>query len=214
MSGTLEVELKFGAAPEALQILASTHRLGPARLGAVSNVDELDRYLDTPDLRLAALGWACRLRGRHGRTRVSLKGPAEGGTEGAMHRRPELEGPATDDLDPGAWPASAARDSVMAMSGGAALHERFRLEQVRRERTVAIDGQLVGILSLDLVRVERDGVRRGQFDVVELELTDDAVRRGLDVMPLRQALETMPGLVPEPRTKLEHALEWLDRAES
>jgi inorganic triphosphatase YgiF len=211
MPASLEVELKFRADSHAMDVLARADRVGPARLGTVRLVVEVDRYLDTHDLRLSTLGWACRLRSREGRTWISLKGPPEAGTDGAMHRRPELDGPATDEPDSQAWPASPARDAVMAMSGGAPLQERFTLEQSRRERSVEIDRQTIGTLSLDFVRVERNGLGRGRFEVVELELTDDAVQGGLDLAPLTRALQATAGLQPEPHTKLERALELLDR---
>jgi inorganic triphosphatase YgiF len=213
MDGSLEVELKFRADSEAtLHVLATAQTLGSARLGPARQVDEVDRYLDTSDLRLSAAGWACRLRSREGRTRVSLKGPSAAGARGALHRRPELDGPATDQPDPHAWPPSGARDALLAMSGGAPLGERFTLRQGRRERSVTLDGSEIGTLSLDDVRVEHAGVERGRCLVVELELTDEAARRGLDTVPLQEALLAAGGLEAEPRTKLERALALLDAA--
>ena len=66
----------------------------PARSGA-GKVDEVDRYLDTVDLRLATARWACRLRTREGRTIVSLKGPCGTCSGDALHLRGEVEGPAS-----------------------------------------------------------------------------------------------------------------------
>jgi inorganic triphosphatase YgiF len=185
-------------------------RIGPLDLGPAIETAELDRYLDTADGRMAAAGWACRLRSRHGGIRISLKGPPAEGTAGALHRRPEVEGPASAELDPAAWPGSAARVQLLALSGGGALVERLSLDQLRTERAVTLAGSPSGTLSLDDVRVTRDGVERGHFRVVELELDVGALRDGLDLAPLLSALEAIPGLRVEPRTKLERALALLD----
>ena len=133
----VEAELKYTALTERpLQELERAERLGSARLGVARTVAELDRYVDTLDLRLAAARWACRLRSYEGRVIVSLKGPAEHAAGDLLHRRPEVEGPADSGLDAQAWPPSPARDQVLAMTAGAALLERFSLEQERTERAV------------------------------------------------------------------------------
>jgi inorganic triphosphatase YgiF len=208
----VEVELKFSADGQApLRVLSSTGRLGAATLGAPRTFDEIDRYLDTADGRLAAERWACRLRSREGWTRVSLKGPPEPGTGGEMHRRPEIEAPATDSLDPAAWPPSRARSFLDGLRGSAPLVERLRLVQRRTERGVGLGGEELGTLTLDVVGVEAGDRSVGRFHVVELELrmngtADDEAR----LFGLGAALRAVDGLRPEPRTKLEHALGLLE----
>ena len=210
MAVPIEVELMFRAATEAaLVLLATLAEIGPAKLGPTTQANEIDRYLDTADGRLAALRWACRLRTRDGATAVSLKGPPESGTAGALHRRPELEGPATSDPDPGRWPPSVARDALLAMSGGEPLGERLALHQDRRERLVTLDRSPIGTLSLDSVSVQRDGVEHGRFAVIELELDGGAVAAGLEIAPLAVALGDVPGVEPDDCTKLERALAML-----
>ena len=55
MTERVEAELKFWAADDQpLRALAAAPLLGPAQLGPARVVDELDRYLDTVDRRLAA----------------------------------------------------------------------------------------------------------------------------------------------------------------
>jgi inorganic triphosphatase YgiF len=207
MGASLEVELKLRAETDApLCTLAVADRLGPAALGPATEVAEVDRYLDTADGRLWAAGWACRLRSRGGETRISLKGPPADGTAGALHRRPEIDGPATDDPQPAAWPPSPAREQLVHLSAGADLGERLALRQLRTERSVSIDGERVGTLSLDRVRVERDGIEHGALLVVELEMDDRALERGVDPASMGQALLAIPGLIAEPHTKLERAL--------
>ncbi len=206
----IEAELKFLAADdEPLRRLEGMDRLGPAELGPSATASELDRYLDSEDLRLAAARWACRLRTRDGRTIVSLKGPAQHESGDAVHRRPELEGPATPSLDPLAWPPSEARDFLRGRVKDAVLNERFRLEQERTERTVMVHGVRVGTLSLDRVRVLRHRLDLGRLLVVELELQPAAVNDPA-VAELASALSSMPGLTNDPLSKLERAVAMLD----
>lgn len=208
----VEAELKYTAISERpLEELERAEVLGAARLGAPRTVAEADRYVDTVDLRLAAARWACRIRSREGQTIVSLKGPAEHEAGDVVHRRQEVEGPAGSTLDPPAWPPSPARDQLLAMTGGAALQERFSLEQERTERAVSLEGRHIGGLSLDRVRVMHDGRGIGRMSVVELELDPSALALGLDPAPLARALSAVDGLVPDPASKLERALAMLPR---
>lgn len=210
----IEWELKYLAADERpLRHLAAADRLAAATLGPPSTAAELDRYLDTGDLRLAAAHWACRLRSRDGRTVVSLKGPAEHATGDPVHRRPELEGPADGSLDPLGWPPSAARERLLAMAGDAPLVERFRLEQERTERSVGLDGLEIGTLSLDRVRVLSGGAEFGRILVVELEF-GPAAGTAPDARQLALALGQLPGLTPDPLSKFERALAMLPTAAS
>jgi inorganic triphosphatase YgiF len=206
-----EVEAKFRAdGPGPLSLLASEPALGRARLGPATTVTEVDRYLDTSGDRLAAALWACRLRSRGGEIRVSLKGPAEATSGDWLHRRPEVEGPATESFDPGEWPSSDARALLDRLRQGEPLEERFELRQRRTERSVTVEEAALGVLSLDAVEVRRDGRRLGELFVVELELNGeggaDAVRH---LRALAGALEQRPGMSADTRTKLEHALELL-----
>ncbi|HSK93782.1 MAG TPA: CYTH domain-containing protein [Candidatus Angelobacter sp.] len=204
----LEVELKYAADEPAMNGLATVDRLGPAEIGPARQVTEFDRYLDTADGRLAAASWACRLRERGGGWRISLKGPAAAGTGGGLHRRPELEGPATQATDPREWPPSEARDLVDRIRAGQPLDERFALRQDRTERPVNVDGSEIGTLSLDEIRVLADGTERGRMRAVELELhgSGHGDARGI-LVELDRALRGVAGLRPDDRTKLEHALD-------
>jgi inorganic triphosphatase YgiF len=203
---TTEVEARFRASdPRPLTSLASVPRLGRAELGPAAASTEVDVYLDTADGALGAARWACRLRTRGDRVTLSLKGPPDPGAGGWLHRRPETEGPATAERDPAAWPPSPARDLLERLTGGVTLVERFVLRQDRVERSVSHGAHRIGTLSLDTVDVEHGGATVGRLHVVELELTagteDEAI---LD--PIAGELAAVPGLAPEPRTKLERAL--------
>jgi len=205
--GRIESELKYWAESDApLDALAVAPALGPTALGPARSVEEADRYVDTADLRLAAAGWACRIREREGRTIISLKGRPEHTTGDALHRRPEVEGPAGPGVDAADWPPSPARDLLLELAGADPLHERFTLAQHRIERSVTWGRVVVGLLSLDRGRVLHRGVELGLLRVVELELDVAAVTTGIDPGPLAAALSDMPGLVPDSLTKLERAL--------
>ena len=94
------------------------------------------------------------------------------------------------------------------MRAGQPLVERLRLNQARTERAVTLDdGTSVGTLTLDRARMTSNGIDLGQLFVVELELdpSSEAAEAALD--GLAAALEATDGLVAEPRSKLEHALE-------
>ncbi len=203
----IEVESKFQAASQrTLQRLATIDRLGRARLGAATVGLELDRYLDTAGERLAAAGWACRLRTRDNRTIVSLKGtaPSVVGDRSGLHRRPEVEGPATANLDPSTWPASAALELLLALVGGESLEERLTLDQRRTERDVLLDGERVATLSLDEVAVlDAAGRSVGRMLVVELEHAGDTDAG--EMAAVAEALRADAELAPDPLTKLEHA---------
>lgn len=210
-----EVEARFRAhglaGRDALVSLAKAPNLGRARLGPPRTFWEEDTYLDTADGALSAERWACRLRARADRVTVSLKGPPESAPAGAIHRRPEVEAPATHSHDPAAWPPSAARDLVDRLRAGAGLVERLTLRQRRTERAAILDGAAFGTLSLDEVTVVHADRERGSFAVVELELlsSDGADGREQDLVALVEAMASRPGLAPDAQTKLEHALELL-----
>ncbi len=210
-----EIEARFRAdTPAPLDALAVRPTLGRARLGEPRTVDEVDRYLDTDDGRLAAARWACRLRSREGGTRISLKGPSSGPPGAWVHRRPEIEGPASEIVEPDRWPPSEALDKLTALSSGRPLAERLRLYQARTERTVAIDGDgPMGTLTLDRVRMHALDADLGELFIVELELSDASEAGERQLLGLAAALAEIDGLRAEPRSKLEHALARLDELE-
>ena len=204
----IEVEARFRVTdPRALARLASVSRLGTADLGPATDIDESDEYLDTADGALAAARWACRLRRRGSTVIVSLKGPPGAGTGGWLHRRPEFEGPATAEPRPERWPPSEAHELLNRLRGGRPLLVRLTLRQLRRERDVTIDARRLGVLSIDDVTVVAAGRSVGHFGVVELELADDGLAPSQSLAELAAVLAAVDGLVAEPRSKLERALE-------
>jgi inorganic triphosphatase YgiF len=201
-----EVEVKFLAdGPGPLEALARANALGMGKLGPPTTVDEVDIYLDTADGLLAAAGWVCRHRDRGTGPIVSMKGPALDGPDG-IHRRHELEGAASASHDPAEWPAGPARDRLREMTGDAPLIERLTLHQRRTERPVIVDGSEVATLSLDQVRVDRSDATSATFHVVEVELASDDPASVTLLGLIASALAGVPGLTPDHRTKLDHAL--------
>jgi inorganic triphosphatase YgiF len=207
MGPALEEELRFRAeTDEPLDRLAQASHLGGAALGQAVTAEVTDAYLDTADHRLAAMGWACRLRQRGGTTLVSLKGPSQHQAGDPLHRRPELEGPGGPLDDPGGWPESEARDWLLRAVEGSGLEVRLTLEQQRTEREVTLHGQRVGLMSLDRVVVVDAGRELGRLRIVEVELEPAAMAVGLDTAPLAAALGAVPGLAPDPESKYARSL--------
>ena len=147
---------------------------------------------------------------------VSLKGPpvaVDGTLRGALHRRPEIEGPASASLDPGSWPQSSARRRLLDLTGGEPLREQFALRQRRTQRSVSDPDGPVGTLSLDSVLVLFRGEPAGRLWCVELELErGKAPHREDHAAGLLADLLAVGGLSVEPLTKLERAMAFLDRA--
>ena len=88
------------------------------------------------------------------------------------------------------------------------MRERLVLVQRRTERAVQLHrGERIGTLTMDDVRVQRGTAPLGELLVVELELAAPSPESGAELERLAAALAAFPGLVPEPRTKLERSLE-------
>jgi inorganic triphosphatase YgiF len=173
--------------------------------------------MDTADRRLAAGGWACRLRSRGEVRIISLKGPPIGDPEQAggqrlgIQRRRELEGPALPDPDPGTWPRSDAADLLVRLTAGSVLIERFTLRQVRTQRSVTIGDRMAGTLSLDRVSVVRGRTVIGRFREVELELVPDEPIGSAEIAALFDGLAAITGLHADGRSKLQWAEAMLDQ---
>lgn len=219
MTGTpVEVELKYAIRDQqVVERLLDDDRLGDLAVGPWSTVEVVDRYIDTPDLRLETEGWNARLRTTEAGTSLDLKSLDDVAVEpdssrrpqgGSLRRRIEWSGPATESLDPADWPESAARARLAALVAEAPLEERFTLRQTRRERELRGTGGWA-ILSLDEVGVEHAGRPVGRFGALEVEMRggDD---RLLDVVA--EMLEASGGVDDAPASKLEAALTLLARA--
>lgn len=92
----------------------------------------------------------------------------------------------------------------MELARARPLVERLTLRQRRTQRDVVVDGQVVGILTLDRVVVEHLGARIGRLWSVELEFSSKDVSQSL-LLALSEALLGLHGLAPDPLTKLDRA---------
>lgn len=203
-----EIEAKFRVDDLGrLARLTAVPMLGHAALGPARSVAEVDVYLDTVERALERAGWACRLRSRGAVVTVSLKGTADGPSSGGIHRRPEVEGPATASREPRDWPPSPARHLVDELRRGDQLVELLTLRQRRTERGVTVGETTLGILSLDAVTVHVGEVEHGTFHAVELELATEAADGEGALAQLAAVLAAHDGLVPDRLTKLERARE-------
>lgn len=143
-----------------------------------------------------------RARLREAPEGVTLTVKRRGTLAGAITTRAELEGPATTALEPGAWPASAARDLVIAATAGDSLVEIAALRQRRLVRNLRRGTTLVE-LSLD----EMDALERGQPVDHRVEL--EAELKGGPTAPLDDlaaALASIDGVGPPAGSKLDFAL--------
>ena len=136
---------------------------------------------------------------------------AQGPPIGAIrrqHRRPEVEGPATDAIEPDGWPASPALELLARLRAGSRLVERVRLYQARTERAVTLaDGASIGTLTLDRVRMTAKGPTSAGSSWSSWSSTHRRRPGEAELDGLAAELEATDGLVAEPRSKLEHALE-------
>jgi CHAD domain-containing protein len=205
----VEVELKYDVDdPAALDAFLARPDVGGVPADAWHETAVQDRYVDTRDRALERAGYAARLRGRDGTTTLALKSltPASG----ALHRREELEGAASEELDPAAWPASPARDLLVATVGSAPLEERFTIRQRRRVRELRGPAG-VAELSADEVQVLREGLPLGSFAALEVELRDGSEEL---LVRLAAAIEATGVVRPSDRSKFEAARSLAEAADA
>jgi CHAD domain-containing protein len=208
---TTEVELKLDVldtAP-ARALLEADVLDGLQAAGPVVVIESEDHYLDTRDGALRREGWAARLRSTPGEpdATLALKSTARR-SSGAVHRRFEEEGPARLDLEPASWPASGARDRLLALAGDRPIETTVVLQQRRRQRTFG-DGSISVEVSLDRVRTLLGGRVVDRSMVLEAELRGGSEER-LEL--LGEALTRHSFLVPARTSKLARSLAAAERA--
>jgi CHAD domain-containing protein len=203
----VEIELKYRVPDLARgERLLGADTLGPFRAtGAAPSLQFEDQYVDTRDGALARAGFAARLRHTRSTLIVSLKSLGLG--SGALHRRSELEGPATRSLVAAEWPASPARSLILELAGDAPLEERLTIRQLRRKRRL-VSGVAIVELSLDEVDVLLRAEVVERFVELEAELVSGTEA---DLEPLRALLDGEQGLVPASMSKLQAAVEAISR---
>ena len=201
----MEIEAKF-AVPDAkiLRRLQTVKRLADFTLAAGQTKQVHDTYLDTADRAILAAGYACRQRVQAKGTLITLKGL--GGTEGAIHRREELEILLPEALPPAEWPESPTRERVLQLVGRGQLVPLFELRQTRTVRPLRHNRQLVAEMSLDEVHLTIKDEERSYFEL-EVELAPQGTESLL--AEIATHLQDEWDLKPEPKSKFERALESL-----
>ena len=210
----MEIEAKFSVPDrETFQRLQAAEELAGFALspGQEEMVD--DTYLDTADRQLLAAGYACRRRKQGERLLLTLKELRT--ATGVIHRREELEvqlpfkraAPSAEGEDPEAWPVAPARDRVISFVGGARLLPLFDMRQLRTARLMSVDDRTVAELSLDQVQLTAE---RGELTYCELEV--ELLPHGAedDLSIIAACLGEQWGLEPEPRSKFERAVAFLE----
>ncbi|MFN2156956.1 MAG: CYTH domain-containing protein, partial [Anaerolineae bacterium] len=132
----MEIEAKFALTSQAFDRLIEADRIAEYSVGQARTVRVRDTYLDTSQQRLLAAGYACRRRIREGRSDLLITLKGIGDTEGAVHRREELETLLDADQPPEAWPSGAARDRILQIAGDSALRPIADVHQTRITKEV------------------------------------------------------------------------------
>jgi CHAD domain-containing protein/uncharacterized protein YjbK len=190
--------------------LLQIQRLGRYTLDAQGSVRMTDCYLDTRGRALLRQGWACRLRSQDGRWLLTLKGPKT--IRGAVVSRLELETALAERIeDPVLWPQGEITEHVKQLTGGLPLRPLMMIKQTRHLFQVCDGPRDVGLLSLDAVRTSADKQQNRSY-ILECELgaTGDLA----DLQHLDGLLTERFFIIPEPRSKLQRALEWIEQGGS
>jgi CHAD domain-containing protein len=204
----MEIEAKFSVPDQGTfqRLQALTVLCGyPLRAPQVRELH--DTYLDTADRRVLAAGYSCRRRESPQGILITLKALAPS-TE-AVHRRQEWETSLPSDAQVDQWPPGPLRDHVLQWIGNASLVPLVQLRQTRHVRTVAQGERTIGELSLDEVLFAA-GPRQQTILELEIELKEQG-HEG-DLATLVPCLRAEWGLSPEPRSKFERALSFLEGA--
>ncbi len=201
----MEVEAKYSVAEDALPTLAEMSTLGLYDLGEGETVTVMDRYLDTPDLRVLRGGYACRLRQRDTAVIATLKSVTP--AESEVHTREELE-VALDGVEdrPADWPAGAARELAMRLTDDVPLGTLFVIRQQRQVRPVLKEQDTIAEWSLDDVTIDSGGDTR-HYHELELELKPGGTTADLEHMT--EFLGLVEGLTPQLESKFERAARML-----
>lgn len=201
----IEVEARYVVPDrETFRRLRRVEGLARYTITIAGEVRLADHYLDTLERALTRRGWSCRLRAACGTWTLTLKGPksVRGAVVSREEREVSLPGAITH---PSHWPEGPLRREVERLTRGHALCELAVIRQHRRSAIVRRDGVPVIDMGFDVVCFA--GQRRmTRSYMVECELM--ASGTVTDLERLDEVLVREYGLIPEPRTKLQRALEY------
>src|ERR1700752_3138336 len=164
----MEIEAKFRVDDDqTFPRLLELDAIGPFRLTAEPDAeDQRNVYLDTVDRRVRAGRYGLRVRDLGDRRIATLKGAAR--VQDGTYERDEWEVELGDDDRPAAWPASEARDRVLALLEGAELQPILTIHTRRRHIFASRGADRVAELSLDEGTI-RAGGREQHFRELEIE---------------------------------------------
>lgn len=206
----VEIEAKFSIPDlQAFQRLLDAETLAGFVLSQGRLIQVHDTYLDTATRRLMSAGYLCRQRVQDDRVTMTLKALAGG--DGVIHRREELEVVLAEALPLEQWPASPARERVLALLEAEPLEPLLALQQARFVRLLSAGERVIAECSLDRVQLAA-GARREPYLVFEVELVSDG--RPEDLAVVVEVLLREWGLLPEPRSKLQAALSFLETSDA
>ena len=172
-----------------------------------------DVYQDTASRALLAAGWALRLRSKGGRLSATAKqvAPASGSLSvNGLHEREELEVDLELPAQPGDWPESDLRKTVLALVGLEPLVVLFEVHQLRFVRNLVRADRVLAEMSLDQVKLAAGG-REREYMELEIELRPAGTRE--ELFSVLEALGRELSLVPSARSKFEEGLLLLDTRE-
>jgi inorganic triphosphatase YgiF len=205
----VEIEAKFIVTDRmAFLELRERRSIGKYALTDSGTEDVRDTYLDTKDRKLMHAGYACRLRERSPEFFITLKSMSS--REGDVHVRTEIEERIDDPghaVRPELWPDGPARDLATRLGRGVVLGAIAEIRQTRWKREVSYTtapglqaraGSPLFELSLDEVRLP------GLMFCVEVELSGGTAENLREIIAVVK--KTAP-LKPDPKSKLEHALD-------
>jgi CHAD domain-containing protein/transposase-like protein len=202
----MEIEAKFAVEDVAtFQKLQAVDHIAGFALSAHQVQQVYDTYMDTEERLILAGGYACRQRETESEILITLK--ELGRAKGAIHHRKELEISLPVYQPPEEWPESSIRDIVLQLTDGAPLVPLFDFEQTRVFRRMSQGELLVAEMSLDNVHIIIDGMRQNHFEL-EVELAPQGTTS--DMGTIVTYLQDEWDLTPEPRSKFEQALAFLD----
>lgn len=186
--------------------LLKLEALGGYTLQPQGKLKLCDRYLDTKGRALLRQGWACRLRSQEGAWLLTVKGPRN--AQGAVMSRPEWEVSLPGRIESvSEWPVGPIRDRVRELSGNLPLRPIATIKQTRHRFLLSQAARPVAELALDVVRLS-DGGARQQYYMLECELLETG--QPSDLQQLHEILVRQYYLIPETRSKLQHALEFVE----
>ncbi len=199
----MEIEAKFTLTSEAFDRLLEAGQIAEYTIAEGKTKRVRDTYLDTPQQRILAAGYACRRRTAEGQDGLLITLKGLGGRDGAVHRREEFEFTVGEDQPPGRWPPSVARDRVLQLLGDAELQPTTDVHQIRIIKKVVQGERAVAELSLDEWTVVDEGEAQTFFEA-EVELLPLGTEQ--DLSAIVACLSDEWELAPEPRSKFERAL--------